>query len=923
MSYNVEVVCALLEYGANTELRGSKGDSDGTALCLAVREKQSEIVHALLTAGADVASAARKGGRKPLLIMACAWGDTSVVRALLDTGADMEVRGDTWYETSEVSALHAAIHARHLDVVKMLLARGFDLNSTFGRAFTPLELAVKVENREALDAILDSLPHDSLKILTKGIRRAIYECKVLLVEQFLDHPRTALSTDTVLDLALYACRMPSCEIVELLLDSICRRSDISLESTLAEIDFQKGWVPEGNFETLFRYTPCTANIFVQACICGSLSGVQQGLRQGNSPHVEDSYGRPAFHFAAVHGRADVVKLLLDNGASATHMHTTYGTPLSITLEAWSAYLLHKQPHDRGTHPSEKIRSHIQNLTGLETSKYSDDFLDDEEFDMSYYYSRSPVPRIDFQQARCVEYMSIVELLMQNSTDSYGSAGRGRVTLALAAFLGVDEILDELLNCGISLTTSSEALSSIFLAAIVGKQAGSVAKVAGIASISVLDPGNRALHLACEGCDLTLIRLLHTYGYHYNTRNGTGETALNHCLVAFGHKYERKSRSHTFTSAERAVIQYLLEAEPAATVYVEDMTAAIHIQDDKSREDILSILVSNSQNTYCSSDDFARLMIMHGGGVISSSDAAWQLLQRKCLPALTNEILAVAHDIETVRALLNYDLSYAVDSSSLDDLGRYWDEVHAARSDSYLRRRYDGRQFDGHRRNAMGLLFHRGNDVLPSEENVVKAMAVIGDPRRCRLSDVSKMQSESQNLIDSMFKRNANLTVTEEMLTIVRDPSDLRALLAHTIPGSQVVTASVLGALITPRPNDNCEALFNDRTRSREEAEKLLRVFLEFDPDVSVPPEVSQHFMDIEQIHDPSTLDVLLRHNPELQLSLEYILSAIEYRPRAKHTPKDFIQVLRNYKDRWECTAEMEKAIAESERQQAGRESRWK
>ncbi|KAI6825501.1 hypothetical protein KC340_g10500 [Hortaea werneckii] len=920
MSYNVEVVCALLEYGANTELCGGEDACDGTALCLAVQEKQSEIVHALVTAGADVTSAAR---RKPLLIMACAWGNIAVVRALLDAGANVQVRGDTWYRTSEVSGLHAAIHAGHLDVVKLLLARGFDLNSTFDRAQSPLELAVEAENREALDAILDSLPHESLKTLTKGIRRAIYLCKPLLVEQFLDHPRTELSTDTVLDLALYACRMPSCEVVELLLDNICRRSDINLESTLAEINFQEGWVSEGNLETLFRYTPCTANIFVQACICGSLSGVQQGLSQGNDPHVEDSKGRPAFHFAAVHGRADVVKVLLDNGASATHMHTTYGTPLSITLEAWSAYLLHEQPPGLGADPNEKARAHMQDLTGLETSKYSDVLLDD-PFDMSYLSSGGPDPRIAFRQARCVKYMSIVDLLMQNTADSYESTGRGRSTLALTAFLGLDELLDELLNCGISLTTSSEAFSSAFLAAIVGKQAGSVAKVAGIAPISVLDPGSCALHLACESCDLTIIRLLHTYGYHYNTRNGTGQTALGHCLVASRREYN--GHPLRITPAEKAVIQCLLEAVPGETVSVEDMTAAMNIKDYWSREVILSILASSSQITYCSSHDFARLMRRHGRGVISSSDAAWQLLQNKCLPALTNEILALAHDTETVRALLDYDMSYSVDSGSLDDLGRYWDEVNGARSDSCPRRRLrrlSGRQFDGHRRNAMDLLFHRGNDVVPSEANVIKAMAVIGDPERCHLSNVSKMKSGSQNLIDSMFRRNTNLTVTEEMLTTVRDPSDLRALLAHTLPGSQVVTASVLGALITPRPNENREALFKDRTRSRKEAEKLLRVFLEFDPDVSVPPEVSQHFMDMEQIHDPSTLDVLLRHNPELQLSLEYILSAIEYRPRAKHSPKNFIQVLRKHKDRWECTAEVEEAIAESERQQAGRESRRK
>ena len=90
---NVDIVKALLAAGADIGAKDNDGDA---ALVWAVEEGRADIVEMLLAAGADINAQNEDG--ETALVLAIGAGDVDVVKLLLDAGADIHVKdkdGDT------------------------------------------------------------------------------------------------------------------------------------------------------------------------------------------------------------------------------------------------------------------------------------------------------------------------------------------------------------------------------------------------------------------------------------------------------------------------------------------------------------------------------------------------------------------------------------------------------------------------------------------------------------------------------------------------------------------------------------------------------------------------------------------------------------------------------------------------------------
>lgn len=87
----------------------------------------------------------------PLHVVAV-WGDVDAARILLDAGAEIDLSGE-----GECTALHEAILQEHVEMVRLLVARGADLQRRceFG---STLELAESAENPELLKIVQAALP---------------------------------------------------------------------------------------------------------------------------------------------------------------------------------------------------------------------------------------------------------------------------------------------------------------------------------------------------------------------------------------------------------------------------------------------------------------------------------------------------------------------------------------------------------------------------------------------------------------------------------------------------------------------------------------------------------------------------------------------------------------------------------------------
>ena len=142
-----KTVAVLLKNGAGTDGRYDEGE---TVLTLAVNAGNPEIVQLLIDAKADV-NAVNQDEMTPLMI-AARKGDAPIVEALLKAGADLSLKsasGDTALiqaisenhtgvaerlvkhgkDFDRHEALSAAVHAEDLHLVKLLLTKGFDVNT--------------------------------------------------------------------------------------------------------------------------------------------------------------------------------------------------------------------------------------------------------------------------------------------------------------------------------------------------------------------------------------------------------------------------------------------------------------------------------------------------------------------------------------------------------------------------------------------------------------------------------------------------------------------------------------------------------------------------------------------------------------------------------------------------------------------------
>jgi cytohesin len=117
---DLELVRALIKAGANVKLKNELGTS---ALTEAAIIGSTPIIEALLKAGADP-NTRNPEGETPLMVVART-GKVEAARRLLDAGADVNAK-EEW---GGQSAVMWAAAQRHPEMIKLLAARGADVNA--------------------------------------------------------------------------------------------------------------------------------------------------------------------------------------------------------------------------------------------------------------------------------------------------------------------------------------------------------------------------------------------------------------------------------------------------------------------------------------------------------------------------------------------------------------------------------------------------------------------------------------------------------------------------------------------------------------------------------------------------------------------------------------------------------------------------
>lgn len=320
---NLEMTKLLLKNGANVKTSPDHGKS---ALSYAAIGGHLEILKLLLDHGADVNFSSEQDA--PTLIYAAAGGNLKLVKLLLSHGADINIlykavgtavigaaapanqdfgllflthlrEARSSFKSTE-TALTQAIKYGHKDIVKLLLARGADMN-----AGTDLMTVPEQGDQGMSQLYLYPKGNPSATpALTQAAKYGHMDIVKLLLEHDVDINISSKSTETAL---IHAIGNQHPGIVKLLL---AHGVDANMSSQLNETILVQA-VEAGNQEIVELLLTYGAHV--------NLAG---GDKQWNSSPLATAIHR---------GRLEILQLLIDNGVDVNKTDGKSGCPLARAI----------------------------------------------------------------------------------------------------------------------------------------------------------------------------------------------------------------------------------------------------------------------------------------------------------------------------------------------------------------------------------------------------------------------------------------------------------------------------------------------------------------------------------------------------------------------------------------------------------------
>lgn len=327
-----DIALMLLDTGANIYHQCSK---QRTSLHLAAQQGFVDVVKLLLYAGADI-ECEDQAGETPLQC-SMLFGRQEITVMLLAAGASVNHR-----DRAQKTPLHlAAVLEDRVDIVRLLLKAGADIECENGIGETPLLGSLRYGNREIAGFLLDAganVHHKSTKQRTP-LHWAVQQGFVDVVQALLQRGADPNCRDRH-DITPLMHAVCDELLARLLLDYGAKINDISgtgktpLTMALGDRSDNK------NVVELFLVRGADVNfkdVNVQnPLIVAIRSGwdvvlIEMLVEKGADLNPTSSNAWTPLHFAAMHGSLDVARLLLERGADV-NSNTFRETPLHCALE---------------------------------------------------------------------------------------------------------------------------------------------------------------------------------------------------------------------------------------------------------------------------------------------------------------------------------------------------------------------------------------------------------------------------------------------------------------------------------------------------------------------------------------------------------------------------------------------------------------
>ena len=293
-SGNLDLVKKIVK--ENLQLLNDNTGAEGRyPLHCAIRGKQVEVAKWLIEQGADIEAKTINGSSA--LSYAAYWGMTDIVLQLIDKGA--KLKDDV--TNSGFTPLQMAVMQNNIDITKILLDKGTDINSKGG--IPALLLAVRREDLSMVELLLDAGADPNTRNPNSNstpILSAVASGNVNLIKLLLAAGADVSLTNNQGKSAIrIASEYGQVNAVQYLLNN----KNIDVNET----------------DTSHGQTPLHA-----ASICGSAGIVKLLLTYNADINAKGNAGNTPLYYAVKYGHKNVADLLIAAGAEAKNLSENYG-----------------------------------------------------------------------------------------------------------------------------------------------------------------------------------------------------------------------------------------------------------------------------------------------------------------------------------------------------------------------------------------------------------------------------------------------------------------------------------------------------------------------------------------------------------------------------------------------------------------------
>ncbi|XP_051170463.1 ankyrin-3-like [Leptopilina boulardi] len=427
------------------------------------------------------------------------------------------------HDENELTPLNVAILQNHLELAKILVQNGADVNIVNNDGETPLHKASKRGNIQLVEILLQNGANINAKDnrdITPLYVAILYdhsELAKILVQNGADVNIVNNDGETPLNLATQMIKI-DIQFVEILLKNganvnivndygraplhmATERGDIQL----VEILLQNG--ADVNIRGQHRNTPL--NLATQRTEI-DIQLVEILLKNRANVNIVNNDGETPLHKATERGDIQLVEILLQNGADVNIVNNNGKTPFTYAI----------------------IRKKIQFVEIFSQNGADINFL---------YQEEAPLHIATRQTYKKYEDIQLVEILLQNGANVNILNKKGLTAIDIATEMGNIQLVEIFLQNGAKLNGQDKLRKTLLLAAqknniqlveILLKHSANVSQPVKAYEGRIDDNSTTVLHFAAENGNLEMVKLLMTNGFDaINAKDNSGETPLEWAIYS--------------------------------------------------------------------------------------------------------------------------------------------------------------------------------------------------------------------------------------------------------------------------------------------------------------------------------------------------------------------------------------------------------